>query len=93
MIRFSYDLYTLLFINVHTVVGVLNHGRCTMGFVDMGQFPHGSNLTLNVLIRTLARMPRIPRTVYLQFDNCYRENKNRLALHQSNVLINVTILA
>ena len=58
------------------LTGVLNHGREVFAFIDIFQWPHGSNLTINVLLRTLVRLQCIPNVLYLQTDNCYRENKN-----------------
>ena len=41
---------------------------------------HDSNLTMTVLLEVLVRCSEefdLPPILYLQFDNCVRENKNR----------------
>ena len=60
------------------LVGVIAHGRGIFGFFDLFQFPHGSNLTLHVLLRVLYTLrDSLPDVLYLQMDNCSRENKNK----------------
>lgn len=44
------------------------------------QFPHDFNLTMTVLLDVLVRWATdydLTPVLYLQFDNCVRENKNR----------------
>ncbi len=51
--------------------------------VDINQYPHDSNLTLNCLLKALtvtATENRLNPTLYVQADNCGRENKNRYIL-------------
>jgi hypothetical protein len=36
------------------LTGVLNHERETIGYFDLHQWPHDSNLTINVLLRALT---------------------------------------
>lgn len=62
------------------LTGVLNHGRETLAFLDVFQWPHDSNYTMNVLLRTLKRMDHIPDKLRLQMDNCWRENKNQFVI-------------
>lgn len=69
------------------LTGVLNHGREVLAFIDLFQWPHGSNLTINVLLRTLVRLQHVPDVLYLQMDNCYRENKNQFVFVFLAVLI------
>ena len=59
------------------LTGVINHGREVLGLFDLFQWSHDSNLTMNVLLRVLARCDYIPEVLYLKMDNCYRENKNQ----------------
>lgn len=62
------------------VTGALVHGRRNYAFVDVNLFPHDSNLTINVLLHILLKEAKerpLPPTLYLQLDNCWRENKNR----------------
>ncbi len=62
------------------LTGVLNHGRETIGYFDLHQWPHDSNLTINVLLRALVRMDKIPDRLFLQMDNCWQENKNQYVI-------------
>lgn len=73
------------------LTGVLNHGREASGFFDINQWPHDSNLTINVLLRVLLRMESIPDRLYLQMDNCWRENKNQFVLTFLGVLVQLDI--
>ena len=73
------------------LTGVLNHGREALGYFDVMQWPHDSNLTINVLMRVLLRMDVIPERLYLQMDNCWRENKNQYVLTFLGVLVKLNI--
>ena len=54
------------------------HGIGIYGFFDVFQWPHGSNLTVTSLLKVLHMLrDSIPEVLYLQMDNCGRENKNR----------------
>ena len=59
------------------LTGVLDHGYNPFCVVDLFQWNHNSNLTINILLMVLARRRHIPDTLYLQMDNCARENKNQ----------------
>lgn len=69
------------------LTGVLNHGRETLAFLDVFQWPHDSNYTMNVLLRTLQRMEFIPDKLRLQMDNCWRENKNQFVFAFLGLLV------
>jgi len=59
------------------------HGKLTYAYVDMLQWPHGSNLTITVLLKTLQGYQKdhtLPPNLYLQMDNTTRGNKNRYVL-------------
>lgn len=73
------------------LTGVLNHGREALGYFDLHQWPHDSNLTINVLLRALLRMNKVPDTLYLQMDNCWRENKNQYVMTFLAVLVHLGI--
>lgn len=66
--------------------GAIVHGDCSEGFLDYLQYPHDPNLTINVLLRLLVRRFRdlattgLPDKLYVQLDNCGRENKNQWVL-------------
>lgn len=65
------------------IVGALFHGGSTYAMIDLNQYPHDSNLTLNCLLHSLAlqaRAGKLTPTVYIQLDNCARENKNKYFL-------------
>ena len=56
------------------------HGKEVYGSFDFYQFPHDSNLTMTVPLDVLVHWTNdylLPPVLYLQFDNCVRENKNR----------------
>lgn len=59
------------------LTGVLGHGTNPLFLLDLFQWPHDSNLTMNALWHALLRRERIPDICFLQMDNCYRENKNQ----------------
>ena len=64
--------------------GVIVHGRGAEGYIDFLQYPHDPNLTINVLLRILLRnfsemsTTGLPAKLYVQMDNCGRENKNQM---------------
>ena len=59
------------------LTGAIAHGRRSYAFLDVHLWPHDSNLTTNILLQILVRQEQLPPTLYLQLDNCYRENKNQ----------------
>lgn len=62
------------------VTGALAHGRRSFAFIDLHLWPQDSNLSANILLQILlqqATCGKLPPTLYLQLDNCYRENKNQ----------------
>ncbi|XP_068753053.1 uncharacterized protein [Montipora capricornis] len=69
------------------LTGVINHGREVLAFTDVHQWGHDSNFTINILLRTLRRMQHIPDVLYLQMDNCWRENKNQFVIIFLAVLV------
>ncbi|CAG2197711.1 unnamed protein product [Mytilus edulis] len=57
------------------------HGVGIYGFFDIFQWAHGSNLTITALFNILNIMKdSLPEVLYLQMDNCGRENKNRYVI-------------
>ena len=78
------------------LTGVLVHtkspkGKLAYGFYDVLQFPHDCNLTIHALLKVLADLCRhrepLPRVLYLQLDNCSRENKNKYLLSFCSILV------
>jgi hypothetical protein len=59
------------------VTGAILHGRRSFAFVDVHLWPHDSNLTINIIVHVLLNLQQLPPVLYLQLDNCYRENKNQ----------------
>lgn len=66
------------------LTGAIVHGQGSEGYLDYLQYPHDPNLTMNVLLRLLVTkfqaLSRLPHKLYLQMDNCGRENKNKFVL-------------
>lgn len=73
------------------ITGVIVHGRGHHSFIDFKEVPHDSNLTINVLLQTLLKYRSLPATLYLQLDNCGRENKNRYVLALCCLLVELEI--
>ena len=78
------------------LTGILVHtksttGKLAYGFYDILQFPHDSNLTINSLLRVLVDVfsagNSLPRVLYLQLDNCFRENKNKYLFSFCSLLV------
>lgn len=70
-------------IKFHELVAVIDHGpqREVIVYDSMEHLPHNPNLIIDALQRTLKHVERgsdgvLPDTLLLQFDNCFRENKN-----------------
>ena len=81
------------------VTGVLVHTRAPHGklafvFVDLLQFPHDSNLTITLLLRSLVsvcQQQQLSENLYIQMDNTSRENKNRYVLAFCALLVKLKI--
>ncbi len=73
--------------------GVIVHGKGSSGYLDFLQYPHDPNLTINVLLRILVERFRelgpvgLPERLYVQMDNCARENKNQMVFGFIGLLI------
>ena len=62
------------------ITGALIHGRRFYAFVDVHMWPHDSNLTMNIFLSILLDQSKevgLPSILFLQLDNCSRENKNQ----------------
>ena len=66
------------------MTGAIIHGHGSEGFLDFLQYSHDPNLTINVLLRILVGRFRavtsLPDKLFVQLDNCGRENKNQFVL-------------
>ena len=93
----KYTVILYLFITMsYIAAGSLIHTQSPRGknayvFIDTYQWPHDSNLTGNILLQLLERNTPLPPTLYLQLDNCFRENKNRFIFGLCAILITLRI--
>ena len=55
-------------------------GKLAFGYYDLLQWAHNCNLTLHCLLSILHDLECVPSILYLQLDNCFRENKNKYVL-------------
>ncbi|XP_053381351.1 uncharacterized protein LOC123565970 [Mercenaria mercenaria] len=75
------------------ITGVINHGHGGFHtYVDVNEYPHDPNLTINIILKTLKRTAQmhentLPPVCYIQADNCARENKNRYVLAFCELLV------
>lgn len=72
--------------------GVLVHGKGNYGFFDFLQWPHDCNLTITCLLLTLLEITNkstLPPHLYLQMDNCVRENKNKYVMAFLSLLVEI----
>ncbi|KXJ18305.1 hypothetical protein AC249_AIPGENE23463 [Exaiptasia diaphana] len=77
------------------VTGAISHGhRRVFSFVDLLQWKHDTNLTLNVLLQIflrIAKEKRLPPYLLLQMDNCYRECKNKYVMAFASYLVEIEL--
>ncbi|CAH3044847.1 unnamed protein product, partial [Pocillopora meandrina] len=72
------------------ITGVLvNQKQEAHAILDLCQYPHDSNFTISVMLETVAHQEigYLPPVLYLQMDNCWRENKNRYVLSFLSLLV------
>ena len=97
--RLSKAMSALSTVGTHLVGNIIHsgqgpYGKEIYGSFDYYQWPHDSNLTISVLLDALCRWCeeyRLPPILYLQFDNCVRENKNRYMYAVLALLIELKI--
>lgn len=76
--------------------GVLVHGKGNFGYFDFLQWPHDCNLTITCLLLTLMKIASkssLPPHLYLQMDNCVRENKNKYVMAFLSLLVEIEIFS
>lgn len=57
------------------------HDRRLHFYTDLLQWPHDPNLTLTCLLNAISTdIDALPPTLYIQCDNCGRENKNKYVI-------------
>lgn len=77
--------------------GVLVHtaspeGKIPFIYHDIKHIPHDSNLTIHCITETLNELKdRLGKTLFLQMDNCGRENKNKYVLSYIALLVHLGI--
>ncbi|XP_065925368.1 uncharacterized protein [Magallana gigas] len=72
------------------ITGSIVHGRGKYFFIDHGQIPHDTNLSLSCLMKILSNESHngiLPPTLYVQLDNTARENKNKYFLGMMAYLV------
>lgn len=81
------------------LTGAITHGQNSEGFLDFQQYPHDPNLTINVLLKLLLRnftmmeATGLPKKLYIQLDNCGRENKNQYVFAFLSLLVELGIFS
>ncbi|XP_006815072.2 uncharacterized protein LOC102804474 [Saccoglossus kowalevskii] len=74
---------------VHTGV---TSGKIPFAHIDVNQIPHDSNLTMNILLDVLSEVKtHLAKVLYLQLDNCFRENKNRFLLSLMELMVEINV--
>jgi hypothetical protein len=76
---------------LYFVSAAIIHGQFSAGSFDIFQYPHDSNLTCNFLLNILLHLEQIPRVLFLQLDNCWRENKNRFVFGFIALLVKLDV--
>ncbi len=77
--------------------GVLLHTKTAEGkipfiYTDVKEVPHDSNLTINIILKTLMEhKDKLGEILFLQLDNCYRENKNKYMLAFASLLVELEV--
>ncbi|XP_062566153.1 uncharacterized protein LOC134228510, partial [Saccostrea cucullata] len=90
--RRSNDLDVANLLSTH-IQGVINHGlEKFTKYLDINEYAHDSNMVINTILKELygasLQMGNfLPPTLYIQADNCFRENKNRYTLGFCELLI------
>ena len=59
------------------LMGVIVHGIAARAYMYHKHWSNDSNLTIEVIHRTLSTLQTLPPTLYLQLDNAASSNKNR----------------
>jgi hypothetical protein len=66
------------------LMGVISHGRGSKCWVVPGHFKQGTNVVVEILIRSLKEMKaaglNIPKKIFLQLDNTCKQNKNKFLM-------------
>ena len=83
IIRRNKTASAIRFLKTH-LTGTIVHDFGAIGYLDLLQWSHDSNLSITVLLEALETRLKerqmFPKKLYLQLDNCGRENKNQYVL-------------
>ena len=78
---------------IHT--GLKEHGKARRVFLDLNQYPHDSNMTINalslILLELVEQHGRLPDNLYIKMDNTSRENKNQYVLTYMALLVKLKL--
>ena len=74
------------------VTGAIVHGQGAYGYFDICEWSHSSNMTIAILMNVLYMYKdSLPPVLYLQMDNCGRENKNRFVFAFCALLVELGV--
>lgn len=79
LVRIPKSYQNLWSLRTH-LTGALVHGTGSFCYFDFLQWSHDCNLTLASVLLTLKELSNtriLPAKLFLQMDNCIRENKNK----------------
>ena len=72
--------------------GFITHGVDARAYLQPGVFKHDSNMSIHLLMTTLLALPApLPDVLYLQLDNCWRENKNQIVFSFLALLVQLNV--
>ena len=86
-------------LSTHLVGAIFHSGQCqngkdVFGAFDFKQWHHDPNLNASLLLAMLARWSqeyKLPPILYLQLDNCFKENKNQYIMLLLALLVELKI--
>ena len=81
-------IFTVLFLDL----GVLAHTQCDRGkesyaYIDL----YDVNITLTILLKVLCNQKSSADVLYLQIDNCCKENKNQFLFAFCSLLVETKV--
>ena len=79
----------------YSIQGQATNGKDIMGSFDFYQWPHDPNLSASVFLKMIemwSRSHNLPPVLYLQLDNCVKENKNQFMIFLLAYLVEMKIL-
>jgi hypothetical protein len=77
------------------LTGFLFHGRGFYGAFSLPQYSHGASFTCTTLLKALLHVQqiegRLPPVLFMQCDNCARDNKNQMMIALCAILVDMNI--